>query len=566
MSLNGALAVAARSLEIFSAGVQVASNNIANANTPGYVRDAVSLTPAGSYKSGSLLVGSGVSAIGVRQQLDSYLESRIHSANTSAASSSVKSSVWQRLEVTLNALGDEDLASQLNSFVTQLQTLSGSPDSAGQRQIALQESQGLVDHLTFLRGQVDDLRTSLNDQVTSQVEEANRLINQIANLNPKISSLEANGLNQSDAGALRVERLNAINRLSELIPVKVIERPSGQIDLYSGSDYIILDGHTQNLRTVPSTDGEFGVLSVETTITRSFVANGGGEIQGTMEARDEILGGFTKQLDQLAAAVIHETNRIHSQGEGLEGYATVTGTYAVQDANAALNSDAAGLFFDPQHGNFTLKVRNTTSGETTESVINIDLDGIGTETSLNDLVASLNAVGQVTAQVTADGKLQISAASGYELRFGNDSSGVLASLGINTLFTGTDSGNIGVNQTVAGNQKLLATGKGGGPGDSSNAVLLSKVLTGASKQLGGLSITQFQDNLVGGVAQSSSAEQAVSKGFTGFRDSLLTQREQISGVSIDEETLNIKNLQRTYQASARIITVVDELFNTLLNI
>ncbi|MBA4031698.1 MAG: flagellar hook-associated protein FlgK [Planctomyces sp.] len=566
MSLNGALAVAARSLEIFSAGVQVASNNIANANTPGYVRDAVSLTPAGSYKSGSLLVGSGVSAIGVRQQLDSYLESRIHSANTSAASSSVKSSVWQRLEVTLNALGDEDLASQLNSFVTQLQTLSGSPDSAGQRQIALQESQGLVDHLTFLRGQVDDLRTSLNDQVTSQVEEANRLINQIANLNPKISSLEANGLNQSDAGALRVERLNAINRLSELIPVKVIERPSGQIDLYSGSDYIILDGHTQNLRTVPSTDGEFGVLSVETTVTRSFVANGGGEIQGTMEARDEILGGFTKQLDQLAAAVIHETNRIHSQGEGLEGYATVTGTYAVEDANAALNSDAAGLFFDPQHGNFTLKVRNTTSGETTESVIAIDLDGIGTETSLNDLVASLNAVGQVTAQVTADGKLQISAASGYELRFGNDSSGVLASLGINTLFTGTDSGNIGVNQTVAGNQKLLATGKGGGPGDSSNAVLLSKVLTGASKQLGGLSITQFQDNLVGGVAQSSSAEQAVSKGFTGFRDSLLTQREQISGVSIDEETLNIMNLQRTYQASARIITVVDELFNTLLNI
>lgn len=566
MSLNGALAVASRSLEIFSASVQVASNNIANANTKGFVRDAVSLTPAGSYQTGSLLVGSGVLAVGVRQQLDTYLESRIHAANGDAASSTIKSATWQQLEATLGELGNEDLSTALNDFVASLKTLTGAPDSAGQRQITLQETEALVNHITSLRGKVDDLRTTLNDQLTSQVDEANRLINQIVNLSPKISALEANGLNQSDAGALRVERLNAINRLSELIPVKAIERPSGQVDLYSGSEYIILDGYTQNLEVTPATDGTFGVLNVQTTITKASVTNGGGEIQGTIESRDTILGGFTKQLDQLASSLIYEANRIHSQGEGLTGYSTVTGTYQVADANAALNTSAAGLSFPVQHGSFTIKVRNLTSGETTESTIAIDLDGLGTDTTLNDVVASLNAVGQVSAQVTADGQLQINAAAGYELRFGADSSGFLATLGINTLFTGTDSGNIAVNQVVANNQNLLATGRGGGAGDSSNVALLAKVLTVASSQLNGLSISQFQDNLIAGVGQSSAAEQAVEKGFTGFRDSLLTQREQVSGVSLDEETLNILNLQRTYQASARIISVVDELFNTLLNI
>ncbi len=298
--------------------------------------------------------------------------------------------------------------------------------------------------------------------------------------------------------------------------------------------------------------------------THSLFLDGGGELGGLIEGRDQILGGFIEQLDRLIGGVIFEFNKIHSAGEGLRGYSSVTGTYAVDDTTAALN--AAGLDFNPVHGSFELKVRNLGTDATTVSNLAIDLDGIGTDTSLEDLRAALDAIDHVTATITTHGELQITAETGYELRFGSDTSGVLAALGINTFFTGHDSGDIAVHETLRADQRYLATGRGGGPADNSNAVDLAAFLDRPVDSLGGVSLEEFHTALIASLAQSAAAEEAVAKGFEGFRDSLKTQREQRSGVSLDEEAIHVMQLQRYYQAAARIVSVIDQLLNTLLNI
>jgi flagellar hook-associated protein 1 FlgK len=566
MSLNSALAIASNSLDLFSLGIQVAGNNINNSTTPGYVREKLTIQPTPPAMSGGVLVGTGALAYGVKLQLDKFLEARIHVANTDVGLTSTRSGVYQQLQNAMQTLGDGDLSKQFNDLMGQLQSVVNQPENASLRTAFVQSGQQFATAVTQLRLKLTDLQNSQNDQLNAKVNEANTLIQKIKTLNPQIGQLEANGLARNDAGALRVERMNAINRLAELMPVRAIERPSGSVDIYSGSDYLLLDGQTQTLQTFVDTRPSSSLqgLQVQLSQTHSILTTGGGEIRGTIEGRDQILGSFVQQLDQWTGTFINEFNKIHSSGEGLAGFTNVTGATALQDTTSPLST--AGLPFPPQHGSFEIKVLNQATGISETSQIDVDLDGIGGDTSLTDLKNAISAIPNLTATITTDGRLQIGSAAGYEFGFANDSSGVLASLGINTFFTGSSSGDIGINQVVANDPRYLATGRGGGPSDNSNAVALAQLPDLTIDSLGGNTLPQFYQQVTGGVVQGAAAEDALSQGSENFRSSLTTQREQTSGVSLDEETINMMQLQRNYQAAARIVTVVDQLLNTLLQI
>lgn len=566
MGLNAALAVAGRSLEIFTAGVQIAGQNISNANTPGYIREELKLQAAGPYRKGALIYGTGAEVIGVKQQIDKYLEGRIYAANTDVNTAAARESIFKQLENEIRELGDGDLSSSLSTFLGTIHDAANQPESAALRQIVLDTGQRFATDVANLRARIDDLRSAQTVKVDSLVKEANTLIQKIADLNPQISTLEQGGLTGSDAGALRTQRYDALNRLSEILPVRYSERKDGTVDVYTTNNYLVLGTTVQKLETVPTVDRGVPVQDVRLDKTKYVISDAatGGELRGVIEGRDDILGGFVDNLDQLAASIIQEFNRIHTSGEGLEGYQSVTAQNSVQDATVALNDPATGLKFPPQHGSFQIKVTNQLTGITNTTTINVDLDGIGTDTTLNSLQADLDAVANVTASITTDGKLTLVADPNFDVKFGNDTSGALAGLGINTFFTGYDSGSIGVNPVVAGNQNLLATGQGGGPADSSNAVRLADFSRNPLASLGDISIEQFYEQTVTTVGQSSASETAVTDGLRAFQDSLKSQREQYSGVSLDEEAIKMLQFQHAFQAAARMISTVDELFNTLL--
>jgi len=565
MSLNGALSSASSALQLFSLGLQVTGNNIANASTPGYVREQLKVYPTAPYQIGPVLVGSGAQAAGVQQVLDRFLESRIHTANTDYAASSTRLDTYNNLEAVVRELGDQDLSTSLNHFLTAVQNVANQPDDPAFRNIVIQQGQLFAQDVVNLRSRVNELRDSISGQIRSLTAEANTLIDEIAQLNPQIGRLEANGLDLSEAGALRVQRLNALNRLSEIIPVRVTEQSSGSIDVFTSSDFLILSGFSQHLNSVVAPT-EYGVaeVNVETSQTRAPIGANGGELGGLIESRDRILTGFLDQLDQFVSAVITEFNKIHAGGEGLVGFTSVTSTNFVNDTTAALND--AGLAFTPVHGSFEIHERNTTTGAVTNTRIAIDLDGIGTNTTLEDLRAALDALDHVTATITTDQKLQIQTNSGYEVRFQGDTSGVLAALGINTFFTGSSSDDIGVNSLIVNDHRYFATSQGGGPADNTNALKLAQFIDQPAAVLKGQNIDDFYTNLVGNLAQSAAAEDALSQGARGFRDSLITQRQQRSGVSIDEEAILALQYQHNYQAAARIISTVEQLFETLISI
>ena len=356
MSLTAVLTAATRSLDIFSLGIQVAGHNIANASTPGYVRDELHTSTNPPYQIGTLVLGTGAAVSGVRQQLDEYLEQRIRTANTDYAASSIRHQTYQQLQTALAELGDSDLSTGLNQFLESIQNVINQPDDASLRTQVIQQAGNWRTMPACLGcGSTSCARRSPTT-CGLLADEANTLIRSIAELNPQITRLEANGLNHNQAGALRIQRLNALQRLSEIVPIRVQESATGSVDLFTGNDYILLGSSYQELEAVvePSASGE-AQLNVQLSRTHSLIGAGGGELGGFIEGRDGILGGFVNQLDQLIGGVIFEVNKLHSSGEGLRGYITVTGGYA---ATPPLPLYAAGLDFTPEHGSFLLKVRN----------------------------------------------------------------------------------------------------------------------------------------------------------------------------------------------------------------
>jgi flagellar hook-associated protein 1 FlgK len=564
MGLTAALSAAGSALEVFSAGIQVSGNNIANANDPNYIREVLQLTPSTPVQQGSLIFGTGVTATGVKQQIDQYLQQQIYSANGASSGSNATNTIYQQLESSLQTLSSSDLSSQLTGLTNAFNNLVDQPELTSNRQLAVQQGVQFAQGVQNLTSQINTLRSSVNQNVDGLVQQANSLIDQIATLNPQITSLESAGLLHSDAGTLRDQRYAALNQLSQIIPVTITDNGSAGVSVTLNGQPLVIPGEVQHLTTTPRSDRGMSVDDV--SVQGSSVVLGGtqGELAGDVMGRDTVIGGFLDQLNQFTGAVINQVNQIHASGQGENGYTSVTGTYQVKNATSAL--DAAGLPFTPQNGSFQVQVINTSTGVSQTGTINVDLAGVNPKTTLNDIVSQLNGVANVTASVTSDNRLQINAANGYELEFSNDNSGTLADLGINTFFTGSNSSDIGVNAALTNDPTLLAAASGGGPGDGSNATALANLANLTPSSLGGSTIGNFYQQAVNSVSQSSSSQNAVAQGAQGFTDSLNSQQAQFSGVSLDNETIQIMQYQQAYQSAARFISILDQLFTTLTQI
>lgn len=564
MGLYAALHMSGRSLQAFSAGIAVAGQNIANANTPGYIRENLILEPSLPYQSGRLVFGTGVEVDGIRQQVNRFLETRLHAAKGDQAAAEAASEIYVQLESAINELGDDDLSTALSDFVAAIHDATNEPDNVPLRQRLIQQGSELAGDIAGLRSRIDSMRQGQTLKVEDLVKEANGLIDLIDQLNPQITRLEASGLLRSDAGALRTQRYNALQRLAEIVPIRYRDREDGAVDVFMGNDYLVLDGAKQNLETYEVPDRDVPIALVRTSTTGSLLPDGGGQLRGLIDGRDQVLGGFVDDLNALAKSLIGEFNRIHAGGEGRIGYAAVTAERGVSDPAAALN--AAGLPFAVTHGGFDLKVVNRATGEVTTTRIAIDLDGLdANDITLAGVAGAIDGLSNVAASIDAAGRLNLTATDGFELKFGDDTSGVLAGLGINTFFTGTDADSIGVRAELTADHRLFASGKGGAAGDNRNVTALAQVLDNAVAGLQGQTIGGFYDSVISKIGQGSAAEATLAEGADAYVQSLMSQREQYSGVSLDEEAIKIMEFQRSYQSAARLISTIDELFGVLLS-
>ena len=586
--LNVGLQMARSALAAQQLALEVTGNNIANANTDSYARRRVRLVSAPDITLGSgLRIGGGVQVGNIERVVDFFLDERVRQANADCTSLDLQRQTLDRLEGIYGELSDSDLSTMMNEFFNALSDLKNFPDEPAQRQLLVSLAESLTEQFQTIRRRITDTRASLDLQYRAAVQDVNSLTEQIAELNSEIIRSEGGGLFRGSSASLRDQRDAMLSQLSDLMGINVIEQESGGVDVWVGSHLLVTDRQNFELRIETASDfdrdtgqwimpddaegpSEVPLSYAVFDIDSAELQTESGMLHGFLYSRDDILATQADTLDQLVSSLVWEFNKLHSEGCGLSFFDRVTSADAVTDADAALSD--AGLSWSPQNGSFNIRVHDLATGQVNTLNIHVDLDGIGTDDSLNTLVTKINsamtAAGHsVSVVVNSDNTLSItSGAVDTQFSFNDDTSDLLAALGVNTFFTGDNALNVGVNEVITDNIDLVAAALMPTPDDGTNAGRMGDLRTTAIAALGGLTLEEYHQACITDLAIDTSLTASRSEGAAAFMDTLLTERDAVSGVNIDEEAVNLMRYQRAFQAAARYVSVIDEMVRTLLAI
>ncbi len=559
---------AARSLIAEQLGVEVTGHNIANVNTPGYSRQKVNFVTAYPEPSPWGPLGRGVKIQGIERAFDPFITARLNEKNSLLSDYQTRSSALEQVAAYFNETQEGGLNDILSQFFAAWQDLADNPTGAGERQTLVNRGLTLCDAFNSRADQLVQERLSLLQETGPVIEEINKYTSQIAQLTRQIVEAEANGHAAND---FRDQQQLAIAQLSELIGVRTYTTGDGTISVTLSNGLPLVQGVqswnlTYQLSPADTVDliwqGPGGTSESIQTSTLT-----GGKLAALIQVRDEVIPDYQQELDQLAKNMIVALNVQHSQGVGLDLFSQAKGTYQVTDPNAPL---ATALPLGDQIVNGTFKIFIERNGAPLVSgTITID-----PSLSLNDLVQTINTHailgGYVTASVE-DNSLKIIANSSSDIfGFGEDDSQTLASLGINTFFTGDKAYTFGVNAWVLEDPDLVAAGQfdasgAHAVGDNRNALALA-ALEETPVGTDNLTFEGTYQRLVtnlGLEAENSLDQKTFYQGLVG---QLTQMRDGVSGVSLDEELTNLVKFQRAYQAAARLVSVADELYQTLLGL
>ena len=568
--INGALQIGRSGIMTSQAALAVTGNNMANAATPSYSRQSPHLAPTQySEVLPGQFTGTGVTMIEIVRQVDDALNGRIRTALGDSASYQVQDQALARVEAAFNELTDSDLSTRVNAFFEAWSTLQNQPQETASRSVVLQEGTSLANAIGGLRGQMTSIQDDLDAQVRFQVSEADSLAAGVARLNQQIVSTEA-GRSGSSA-ALRDQRDDLLKQLGQIINIRTNEMEGGAVNVYVGNDPLIQYSQSRGLSYRESTDENGSALAQVVFDDNDLeMSLSSGKLHGLITARDDHVGGVLADLDTWASGLIFEVNKLHSLGAALNGFTSMTSAFAVDDPAEALSDmDASGLEWQVTNGVFTVNVTDAGTGTTTSTQIKVDVGMGASDTTLTDLATALNAVSNMSASVNASNQLVITADSGFTFGFSapDDSSNatnVLAALGVNTFFSGSNGNDMALRSDLVGHPRMLVASANGMAGNGQVAGAIAQLATSGVSSFSGVSIGDHLTSLVGSIGADAKAAQDNYTAADVVLQTLEAERQSISGVSIDEEAVNMIIFQRAFQGAAQFIGIIDEMLDEVI--
>lgn len=457
------LSTAASSLAAQRAAAATASNNLQNANTPGYARQTAVIAAAlPAERVAGAYVGMGAVLQTVTQARDRFLEAQLPIAQAQSARSGATSDVLGAVSV-LDPESTGGIGDALSGFYSAFSALSQNPSDASLRQAAVAAAQTLATSFNQTRASLEAARTGVDARLQGSLGEANQLAQQLASLNAQIRTARAAGTGEPND--LLDARQATVDQLARLTGASPVPTSQGDVSMFlSGGGALVSETTAGTLSALPdAANGNHLALQLRSGGVTGTVSPGG-ELGGLVDARDGALRTAVTSLDAIASALATQVNAAHAAGYGLDG----------------------------SHG---LALFTMTGG------------GAG-------------------------------AASQIQL-----------------------------NTVIAGDPRALATASAAGqPGDGGAALALVATRSTAVAALGNVDV-------FGALAQTTSAFgtaaqniESISAQDQTLLSSLQTRRESVSGVSIDDELVNLQKAQRAFEAISKVIQTSSEMFDTLLQL
>ena len=524
-------------LQAMQIGLQVTGNNIANANTPGFVRQEVIYSPAPVQKIGNLMLGLGVQVDAIVDKIDKFVHDRLVGARGDRAGAEVQEEAYTEIENLLNGLsGETDLSTVFTNFFNSIGEVLDDPSDAAARNLVITQGDTLATTLNNLSsrahvGPRGVQRPGHRVPPTKSTRSPKRFASSTCRSPPS----KASGASVSDAGGLRVERQNGGRP-----PVGDPRHHRHRADQRrartsrSAANSWCSKGSAETVEVDTSTS-EDGIVARHGAIRRHELAarirrrrtarpvRGPRRDRRRFSRRARRIGRPVRLRIQQASLARAGARRLRRADErqrdrrcrrrARRGW---PGVHAGQRPFSV-----AGL----QHGR-TTSPRPTTSSSSS--------NGLDDDTTLNDLAAALDAIDGISATITSAGKLEITSDSNdTEFAFDGDTSGVLAALGLNTFFTGSTARDIGVNGELRGlgnEAKFAASGGGLGTRTDSANALGSLEVPGQVARFGGRPDRRRRLRPAGQrrSAKGPTVAGSIAEGFRVFEDTLDGQLQAVA--------------------------------------
>jgi flagellar hook-associated protein 1 FlgK len=612
MSLTQALNTALSGLKATQAGMSLIASNVANAQTPGYVRKTLDVASSAAGD------GSSVRVVGINRELDKYIQSQLRTETAGGAYADLRANFYSQLQgIYGDPSSSTSLESVFGSFTSAVQSLVTSPDSTAARSLVLGNAQVLAQTLNTATTQIQTLRSSAEGGLADAVATANEAMQHIADLNAQLAGRDIT--TASDA-ALADERDSYVDQLSKLMDVRVVTNNLNQISVFTNSGVELVGAKasqlafnaqgTVNATTLWNPDptkSNLGTLTLTSAGGTSIdlIANGSirsGQIAALLDMRDNVLVQAQNQLDGLAATMAQALSNTTVSGSPVAGGFDI-------DTAGLLNGDRINLTYTDTTTNTThnvsivrvddpsvLPLGNGVTADPNDEVFGVDFSG-----GLASVVSQLNA--------QFGGTLQFSNPSGTTLEVLDDG-GVTSTMNALSatqtatslangspsiaLFTdGSDpfsnaitgsglqsigfAGRIAVNPALVADPSKLtlfdlttATGDPTRPNFIYNQLISTNFAFSANTGLGSAA-TPFTGNVPDYLRQLLSMQGAaagnasnLAQGQDVVVNALQQRMNDASGVNVDQEMASLISLQTAYGANARVMTAARDMLDMLL--
>lgn len=320
MATSSLMSLGTQAIFAAYAQLQTTSNNIANANTPGYSRQSVQLATAGSAYNGSGYAGRGVTVETITRASNMFLTSQAVAAGATAAADGVRRDMLGQLEKVFvgGAAGMGHAATQIfNAFAD----LAAAPGDLAARQAVLGRLEDFASLSRSSSDQIEALQANLEHDVGGGVAEVNALASSLAKLNVAIASATRRGFAPND---LLDQRDELIRQIGQQVEVHTVMGPDETAAVFVGSGQTLVLGNAAS-RLVALSDPldrsrvAVGVNNGGHITPLTTEAIGQGQIGGLMRFQDQDLAAARNQLGQLVAGLATALNQQQSLGLDLQG-------------------------------------------------------------------------------------------------------------------------------------------------------------------------------------------------------------------------------------------------------
>jgi len=619
MSLSQALSTSVSGLRTTQAALSLVAANVANAQTPGYVRKTLQQT---AVSAGSTGVGVRVAAI--NRELDLYVQRQLRIETSGGTYADLRAEFYQRLQRVYGEPGaPNSLEAVFNKLTEALQTLATSPESMSARSIVLSSAQVMAQQLNGMTSDIQALRADAERGLSDVTASANNAMAQIANINRQLATTTAQ---DASAAALLDQRDAYIAQLSELMDISVVNADNNQVNVFTNSGLQLVGTQAAQLTfnaqgtimpgshwDADPTKSTVGTLMLAMPHGGQFdlIANHSiraGQIAAYIDMRDNVLVQAQAQLDEIAAGLSRSLSDKTVAGTSVSvppqsGFDVDVGALlSGNTVNLAYTDTATGQqrrvtivrVDDPS----VLPLAATATTDPNDQVIGIDFSA-GLAAAVSQLNTQFNGRIQfssagTTLRVLDDGAPNLTnidslsathtvaslTAGSAELPFFTDGfnpySGAITKTGVQSIGF---AGRIAVNPALLANPSRLVVYSTSPQTDSADGLrpnFILNQLTQASLSFSPESgigstatpytgpISSFMRQMLSLQGEAASNAESLATGQAVVVTALQERVASTSGVNVDQEMANLLTLQTAYGANARILSTVKEMIETLM--